>query len=443
MLNKKLFISLLCAICLLLASCNTPPAEASVSEGPDVLQSELQESESQIPEPEPLEPLVKVEMMGDPEDGFDVEGVFPFHNGFAKAVFGLKYGLIDKTGEIVLPFEYQDIGGFDDDGFAYFNKDGKYGVINNKLEVVVQPEYDLIYDFSEGLAAAWKDGKCGFIDPAGNVAVPLKYDVAQSFSDGLALVIRADKYGFVDKTGKLVINTEYDGALDFSEGLACVQKNEKFGFIDITGELIVPLEYDGALSFSNGLARVMNDGKYGFIDKTGNMAIPLRDSFMYSFKEEFAFVGKDNKYGLMDKTGNFIVEPVYDWVEDFVDGYAYVYQGNTMGIIDKTGNIVLPVGIYDYAFVTDEYISVVNNEELAACLDLTSKEEAIPFGRYHLIGSFNDGVACAAGMNRWIYIDKNGTNVFAERAFTEICEFSEGFAWAKDGSVWYILKIVY
>ncbi len=100
------------------------------------------------------------------------------------------YVLNLKTGEIIDEFNY--MWSFSD-GLAMVRKGdfetGKYGFIDKTGEVVVPLEYDDAQNFSEGLAVVEKDGKWGYIDKTGKVVVPLgEYDYAYPFSEGLAEV---------------------------------------------------------------------------------------------------------------------------------------------------------------------------------------------------------------------------------------------------------------
>ncbi|HPF56020.1 MAG TPA: WG repeat-containing protein, partial [Clostridiales bacterium] len=98
------------------------------------------------------------------------------------------------------------------------------------------------------------------------------YDEVRNFSDGLAAVCINDKWGYIDKTGKVVVPIKYgfvgssyslydgDQDGDFSCGLAMVRMNGKYGYIDKTGKEVVPLKYDNEYKFCEGMAAVcLND----------------------------------------------------------------------------------------------------------------------------------------------------------------------------------------
>ena len=71
--------------------------------------------------------------------------------------------------------------------------DGKGGFIDLQGNYVINPQFDLVYSFSEGLAAVqigdWNTGKWGFIDRQGNYVINPQFDYVWfwSFSEGLVL----------------------------------------------------------------------------------------------------------------------------------------------------------------------------------------------------------------------------------------------------------------
>jgi hypothetical protein len=75
---------------------------------------------------------------------------------------------------------------------------------------VVEPRFDYLWDFADGLAPVLsggfnKGGKWGYIDAQGTVVVSPQFDAARPFREGLAAV-RVDgrvggKWGFIYRPG--------------------------------------------------------------------------------------------------------------------------------------------------------------------------------------------------------------------------------------------------
>lgn len=228
------------------------------------------------------------------------------------------------------------------ENLAVYNKDGKYGLVNKAGEIVVEPIYDFIEDFHDGMSAFFIQDisdyvKVGYFNNKGEVAIepmPVAYTLQScdtydvNFYNGVALYRQPKtyKYGFIDKTGNFIIKPIYQWAEPFKGRLAPVTTGNKFGYIDITGKLVLPYKYVYADVFSEGLAAVYNGKTWGYIDETGNYAISSQFG---------SYEGHD---------GEEIANP-------FIDGYAAVFLGNgqayrsdiykgKFALIDKEGKIV-------------------------------------------------------------------------------------------------------
>lgn len=238
------------------------------------------------------------------------------------------------------------------DGYAVCIKNEKYGVVNTKGEIVIEPIYEWIDGFNDGMCACFYEDsdevKILYYNDKGKIAIqPMVADVTLfssnsydcNFYNGLALCRnpKTHKYGYIDKTGKLVIDTIYDTAEPFKSNVTAVSINGKYKFIDKTGKVSLTLKCQCMQAFSDGLAAVMVDGKWGYVDVTGNWVI----------KPQYgSFEGHDGE----------------DIACDFYKGYAGVYLGSgqawgmeskkhKFAIIDKTGKIVNGKK-YDYMFQT-------------------------------------------------------------------------------------------
>lgn len=285
------------------------------------------------------------------------------------------YGYIDKTGKLVIDLDYDMAGNFKD-GLAAVKKFGKIGFINKKGDFVIGFEYDdlgeeSVYHFNEGLCTVSKNGKFGFIDTSGKKITDFKYDFSSGFSEGLAMVCKDDKFGFIDRTGKEVIELKYDAALPFSEGLAPVVEEDWFYFIDKNERIIIPLYYDDVTVFSEGMAEVLFGEKWGFIDKEGNEIIPPEYDEVFYFREGLAPVRKGSKWGFIDKTGKVVIDIQFFNCGSFSEGLCGVYDDGGWVYIDKTGKKVFEEK-FDYAHDFYEGVAVVLKDDKFGILQYPS-----------------------------------------------------------------------
>lgn len=149
------------------------------------------------------------------------------------------YGFVDITGKIVIPLKYKNVSNFEN-CLAAVQVNGKWGIINTKDEMLIQPEYE---------------------------ENPL---VFLSSAEGLAIIQVNQKYGYIDQFGRIVIKPQFIYALPFSENLASVKVSKgKWGFIDRNGKFVIEPQFDKSAKFVDGIAQVEVDSKVGYIDKTG------------------------------------------------------------------------------------------------------------------------------------------------------------------------------
>mgnify|MGYP001179585168 CR=1 FL=1 len=185
-----------------------------------------------------------------------------FQEGLAEVMLNNKIGFIDKEGDVVIPFKYETdekprigIGGarrtYLDGGTGFCNGlasvklNNKWGYINKNGELIIDYIFEEAYEFYEGLAAVKYKNKWGYINKMGNIVIPYKYDGASIFSEGLASVEINGKRGYIDKTGIEVIQFKYDkySINEFKNGITEVYLNGSKILINKEGkELFVSCE---------------------------------------------------------------------------------------------------------------------------------------------------------------------------------------------------------
>ena len=104
---------------------------------------------------------------------------------------------------VILVVLFSWIACVDSSGEDLYPKKGgndKWGYIDKTGNVVVSFKYDQAWNFSEELAMVRINYKWGFIDKTGKEVIPLMYDYAWNFSGGLARVMYNEEQGFIDKT---------------------------------------------------------------------------------------------------------------------------------------------------------------------------------------------------------------------------------------------------
>lgn len=352
------------------------------------------------------------------------------NEGLGYVQSGKNYGFIDKTGQLVIPAQYELTSGFSE-GLAAVKQNGKFGYINTKGEMVISGKYVMADRFKYGFAMVVTDktgGKYGYIDKEGKEVIPLIYSNITKLVNGYAA---AYIYDLASKSKKLyLVNTsglqkEFDGDyIDIVDGkYVRISKNDEYTYYDFNGNQLKFANNKNAV-ISNGLMLLSKDGKYGYMDEQGNMVTPFDYVSAQPFDvNSIAIVAKDkdNYYGI-DKTGKTVINPDNYTVVKRFGGKEYnkeIYyvikkdakNRNIYGCVNYQGNIIIPV-IYEsvdtiYGF-QNGYMPV-RKDGKAGLVD-TKGNLVIP-AIYEVVGRFNEGLAAVRKDYKWGFVNAEGKTV--------------------------------
>ncbi len=232
-----------------------------------------------------------VDKEGEEICGAQFEWCGAFHEGLAPVLVGEGYGFIKRETldrlqfdrfvklDSVAPFDqsllhiparFSDVSEFNG-GVAPASIDRRsYGLIDTSGAWVVQPAYQLITHFSDGIAAVYRDHKYGFIRLNGDVIVEPSLDYAFAFNNGLAPVVLNGRYGMIDSEGEMRVPAKYEALGTYSEGLIAFREDYEWGYINVSGDVVIPARFTYADQFYGDLAQVWIDDEMGYIDRKGD-----------------------------------------------------------------------------------------------------------------------------------------------------------------------------
>jgi len=261
-----------------------------------------------------------------------------------------KIGYINRKGVFEIQPTFLDASSFNE-GLACVveeNKAPAYITSKGKVKFEIK-DADLARNFFEDRAAVLIDKKWGFINKSGEIVINPQFDYVYDFRDGLCLVavkkenMNDYSYGFIDKEGIFVINPQFEDASSFDHGNAVVSIDGKnYGYIDKKGNITINPQFEYCEKFIDKKALIKQNSKFGFIDHKGKIIVnPQFESATYIGKGSLITIRSGNKWGYVNTDGKYKINPQFEDASPFFDGVAIVEMGNKIGLINKKGKIIV------------------------------------------------------------------------------------------------------
>lgn len=323
-----------------------------------------------------------------------------------------------------------------------FKKDKSY-------EWLVEPKYEYMSNFSEGLAKIWFEGSYGYINTEGNIIIKPQFDHVEHFQEGMAVVSKENMQYFIDRQGKTILTFPKDWYIysGFSNGLATIEVDEKFGYIDPKGRWVLKPQFATATSFKHGMASVSTQlwGEPKYINKQGKMIAPPHATYQIYYSEGFGLIQYENKNAYVDSLGTILREFECDvddenyvqWgmycIGKFSEGLAHVpiKQINNewlYGYIDTEGKIVIkPQFRFARKFING-FAQVITKEGDKYLINRNgNKNTVLRFEDYHRLHTLSEGLISVKRREKYGYMDMEGKMIIQPQ-FESAYGFSDGVA---------------
>lgn len=386
--------------------------------------------------------------------------------------FGLcRYVDLDTSREII-PARFQ--GGMPfSEGLAAVRIGGRFGYVNARGELVIQPQFDLASPFARGLAEVVVGDKAGAINQKGEIVVPLMFRRAVPLTKEIILAVEGswndhDHLGFERFPGEAVSDLQNPGlyhvagywirrpnlkrARVFNRedgGLAWAREpgSDLYGLLASDGEWVIrpQFEYVGELRDGRAIVhkRVNDVVLSGAVDGKGQLVVPLRPWTLFDWRNGWAVARESHRGGkqaLIDRDGNIVGGRYFDEVERGEQGdVAKVLIDGRWSGLDRSGNIVAnpdngrviadcPNGVR--ATIFDGKVQITDAGGQPTVTYLFEPLGPKPTCDKPFPVNFNGS---------WSFVGVDGRLLFDPPPFRDQHDFEEGYAAVFDGYKWGII----
>lgn len=281
-----------------------------------------------------------------------IEEAYPFENGIARVrTASGKSGCINAKGEFVVPPLYSSIFYAGENILLIMNEKKQWGYIDYKGKILVEPKYSVAHGFNDnGYAMVEMDGKQIIINRKGKEILKLKDDMKiSSWADENLMPYSIDNksYGYLNLEGEKVIklSSNIKEPTSFFNGYATFKNSDNdYGTIDEEGEIVIRAKYD-ELNMYNDFILYEDDNEWGFLSYSGDVIkracykriLPIFKGNKYTYAkdgDEWILIdkkGEDTKKVEVDNIG------YYDY-DNF--GYPYCVESDYLDIDAEVKNIM-------------------------------------------------------------------------------------------------------
>jgi hypothetical protein len=289
-----------------------------------------------------------------------------------------KSGVIDIKGKVILKPLYAAIQGEFRDVFIVKDDNSKLGVVNKTGQIILPFEFSNI-SFYNNFLRAYKtpSSKPAIYSLSGqkftneNCQTPFLGDIGSSLSKeykGFIFLVIDNKKELLDSNGVFYNKSILPAEISKPRGTQVRRYRNSEGkwvFINEFDEVVVPYQYDDMDVISDGIMAAKKNGKWGYVTDKGVEIVPCEYDKAIYFVEGFGRLEKDGKWGMVNTSGKFVVELKYDEVGYLENGNLFGTKNGVRTIFTRSGDAI---GSHSMTTSTNNSTSNVNTTPQVYCV---------------------------------------------------------------------------
>jgi hypothetical protein len=296
-----------------------------------------------------------------------------FKNGIAPVKLHGRWYFINRQGQSVSGF-YEEINDLSDNVYVVKMGD-KYGALDHFGQMILEPRFDKLGDFRNGMAYYTEKGSYGFVSRRGEVHKAEFEWISDFSSDHIAVIRSGGRYGLIRSDGKKILEPRYDQILRTAYPVFIVVSGPSYGFFSAEGCFLTEMSYEFLRDklpeyYTDGhLFKLHRRSEQALVDQNGKAFIDFGQYEEVNFPHNGLIrVKQKNKYGYVDTRLNPVVPFRYQKASDFSDSLALVRVKENHVLIDTQGIEIFSTGAEivklsrHYYSVNDDSHALINSE---------------------------------------------------------------------------------
>ena len=246
------------------------------------------------------------------------DGSFENLVGYGERLLTIKenefYGVKDLKGNLVIPFEYKFLDSFSNGLIVGVDKNGSLVYLTKENKPLTDSDYQYIFKFDNNRGITIINDKYGMINEKGQVILENKYNKIFHIKENIYAIQEEKTLDLVDKDGKKLTNEEYENIGEVSEKSIPVKKDGKYGVVNLEGKTIVPTIYEEIGKPQNNMTIVLDSKelKYGVINLKNEYVIKPNYLYIKQRNNNYFIYGNENgEEGILYKDGAELLETKY------------------------------------------------------------------------------------------------------------------------------------
>lgn len=283
-----------------------------------------------------------------------------------------KWGLIDHRGEVVTSPNFDAMTDFDQYGYAKVQQGGSVGLINPTGQLQLPIQFDDLQVLGQQFIEVSEGKKQQLLDRSGKIILD-RYDDLMLWNEQLTTFEIGGKWGIINANGTKIATAQFD-AFEPLGAFIVTKQGQKKGLIDETGKVILPCS-TSEIKLHENIILYKERGFWGAINNAGKTLIaPAYSSFQRVTPYLIVFQQELELVALSLLTNQLVKAQAIDGFEPFSKDYLLVKKDNQYGLIRLNNEWVIPAQYEEILTFTSELLRY-KNEEGWGIIDYTGEDK--------------------------------------------------------------------